>query len=161
MQIGVPKEIKTNENRVALAPAGAEALVSAGHTVHVEGGRWGGKRLLRRGLHRVGAHIAPDADAVWSAADMILKVKEPIEPGVGAHPGGGRRCFTYFHFAADERLTRAHIDSGATCIAYETGRAADARAAAAHADVGGRRTDGRAGGRRSTSRSSTAAAACC
>ena len=119
MQIGVPKEIKTNENRVALVPAGAEALVAAGHQVLVETGAGEGSGFSDADYTDVGAQIGADADAVWGAADTILKVKEPIEPE-WARIRRGQTLFTYFHFAADERLTRAHIDSGATCIAYET-----------------------------------------
>ncbi len=119
MNIGVPKEIKTNDNRIALVPAGAESLVAAGHTVWVEQGAGEGSGFSDELYTRVGAAIAPDADAVWRAAEMILKVKEPIEaewPRIRK----GQVLFTYFHFAADEALTRAHIKSGATCIAYET-----------------------------------------
>jgi alanine dehydrogenase len=119
MQIGVPKEIKTNENRVALVPAGAEALVAAGHQVLVEAGAGEGSGFNDGDYTDVGAEIGPDADAVWGAAEMILKVKEPIEPE-WRRIRRGQTLFTYFHFAADERLTRAHLDSGATCIAYET-----------------------------------------
>jgi alanine dehydrogenase len=119
MLIGVPKEIKTNENRVALVPAGAEALIANGHTVLVETGAGEGSGFSDADYAAVGVEIAPDADAVWAAAEMIMKVKEPIAvewPRMRA----GQTIFTYFHFAADEQLTRAHIDSGATCIAYET-----------------------------------------
>ena len=119
MKIGVPKEIKTNENRVALAPAGAEALVAAGHEVYVETSAGEGSGFSDADYTDVGAKIAPDADATWAAGDMILKVKEPIEPE-WKRIRRGQTLFTYFHFAADERLTRAHLDSGATCIAYET-----------------------------------------
>lgn len=119
MLIGVPKEIKTNENRVALAPAGVEALVSAGHDVVLETGAGEGSGFGDASYTAVGARIAPDADAVWGDAEMIMKVKEPIEPE-WARIRRGQLLFTYFHFAADERLTRAHLDSGATCVAYET-----------------------------------------
>jgi alanine dehydrogenase len=119
MQIGVPKEIKTNENRVALVPAGAEALIAAGHEVIVETGAGEGSGFTDSDYTDVGARVGADADAVWSAADMIMKVKEPIEPE-WTRIRRGQTLFTYFHFAADERLTRAHLDSGATCVAYET-----------------------------------------
>jgi alanine dehydrogenase len=119
MLIGVPKEIKTNENRVALVPAGAEALVSNGHRVLVETTAGEGSGFSDADYTAVGAEIAPSADAVWAAADMIMKVKEPIAPE-WKRMRAGQTIFTYFHFAADEKLTRAHIDSGATCIAYET-----------------------------------------
>jgi len=119
MKIGVPKEIKTNENRIALVPAGAEALVSAGHTVVVQHGGGEGSGFTDSDYTAVGAQIAPDAASVWGEADMIMKVKEPIAPE-WPMMREGQTIFTYFHFAADEELTRAHIDSGARCIAYET-----------------------------------------
>ncbi len=119
MKIGVPKEIKTNENRVALVPAGAEALVDAGHSVLVERGAGEGSGFSDDLYVRAGAGIAPDAAAVWKDAEMIMKVKEPIERE-WPHMRRGQTIFTYFHFAADEQLTRAHLASGAACIAYET-----------------------------------------
>ena len=119
MKIGVPKEIKTNENRVALVPAGAEALVAAGHSVLVERGAGEGSGFPDDVYTRAGARIAPDAATVWKDSEMIMKVKEPIERE-WQHMRRGQVIFTYFHFAADEKLTRAHLDSGAICIAYET-----------------------------------------
>src|SRR6185503_13753205 len=119
MKIGVPKEIKTNENRIALVPAGAEQLVSAGHSVLIESSAGLGSGFTDEMYSGVGAKIAPDAAAVWRESEMIMKVKEPIEPE-WKHMRRGQLIFTYFHFAADERLTRAHIDSGAVCVAYET-----------------------------------------
>ena len=119
MKIGIPKEIKTNENRVSLVPAGAEALVAAGHEVHVEKGAGLGSGFSDEQYTSVGAKIAADADATWAVADMIIKVKEPIAVE-WPRMKKGQTVFTYFHFAADEKLTKAHMDSGATCIAYET-----------------------------------------
>ena len=119
MRIGVPKEIKTNENRVALVPAGAEALVTQGHQVAIEKGAGEGAGFPDDSYVKAGAPIAPDADAVWRDAEMILKVKEPIAPE-WPRMRHGQTIFTYFHFAADEELTRAHMKSGAVCIAYET-----------------------------------------
>lgn len=119
MKIGVPKEIKTNENRVALVPAGAEALISAGHEVLVERGAGEGSGFSDEMYTEVGARIAPDAASAWGEADMVMKVKEPIERE-WAHLREDLTVFTYLHFAADEQLTRAHLKSGATCIAYET-----------------------------------------
>ena len=119
MKIGVPREIKTNENRIALVPGGAEALIAAGHSVLVERSAGSGSAFSDDDYTTVGARIAPDAAAVWREADMIMKVKEPIEPE-WPNMRRGQVIFTYFHFAADERLTRAHMKSGATCIAYET-----------------------------------------
>jgi alanine dehydrogenase len=119
MKIGIPKEIKTNENRISLVPAGAEALVAAGHSVVVEAGAGLGSGFSDAQYLTAGAQIAGDADAVWAAADMIVKVKEPIEPE-WKRIRPGQVIFTYFHFAANEQLTRAHLASGAVCIAYET-----------------------------------------
>ena len=119
MRIGVPKEIKTNENRIALVPAGAESLVAAGHTVVIERGAGEGSGFSDANYTDVGATIGPDAATVWREADMIMKVKEPIA-SEWQHMKRGQVIFTYFHFAADERLTRAHMESGAICIAYET-----------------------------------------
>ena len=119
MKIGVPKEVKSNENRVALVPAGAAALVAAGHSVFVEAGAGLGSAFSDEQYSAAGAIIAKDANATWAAADLIVKVKEPIRaewPLIRA----GQTVFTYFHFAADRELTQAHLDSGATCIAYET-----------------------------------------
>src|SRR6476619_3930151 len=119
MLIGVPKEIKTNENRVALVPAGAEALVAAGHSVMIEKGAGEGSGFPDSSYTAVGAKIGADADTVWRESDMIMKVKEPIKPE-WPRMRKGQVIFTYFHFAADKELTLAHIKSGATCVAYET-----------------------------------------
>jgi len=119
MIVGIPKEIKTNENRVALVPAGAGALVADGHIVMVETGAGLGSGFSDALYLAGGAQIAGDADAVWEASDLIIKVKEPIElEWKRIKPG--QTIFTYFHFAASEQLIGAHIASGATCIAYET-----------------------------------------
>jgi alanine dehydrogenase len=119
MLIGVPKEIKSNENRVALIPAGAEALVAAGHTVQVEAGAGEGSGFADADYRAAGAVVRDDAEAIWSDAQMIMKVKEPVSTEFG-RIRSGQILFTYFHFAADERLTHALIDSGAVAIAYET-----------------------------------------
>jgi alanine dehydrogenase len=119
MKIGVPKEIKTNENRVALVPAGAESLVAAGHSVMMEKGAGEGSGFPDELYTAAGATIGNDADTVWREADMIMKVKEPIAPE-WPRMKKGQTIFTYFHFAADKKLTEAHLKSGATCIAYET-----------------------------------------
>ena len=119
MKIGVPKEIKTNENRIALVPAGAEALVAAGHSVLIEKGAGEGSGFADETYTAVGAKIAPDAATVWKDSEMIMKVKEPIAQE-WPHMRDGQLLFTYFHFAADEKLTKAHIDSKAVCVAYET-----------------------------------------
>ena len=119
MKIGIPKEIKTNENRVALVPSGAAALAAEGHAVIVETGAGQGSGFGDAEYRAAGAQIAPDAATVWTSADLIVKVKEPIEPE-WPRIRPGQVIFTYFHFAASEKLTRAHIASGAVCIAYET-----------------------------------------
>lgn len=119
MVIGVPKEIKTNENRVALVPAGAEAFVTRGHEVCVEQGAGMGSGFPDQAYVAAGAKILPAADAVWAKAEMIMKVKEPIAvewPRMRA----GQVIYTYFHFAAAEDLTRAVIASKAVAVAYET-----------------------------------------
>ena len=100
-------------------PAGAEALVAAGHSVLVETGAGIGSGFTDEQYMAVGAKIAPDAATVWRDSDMIMKVKEPIEPE-WKRMEKGQLVFTYFHFAADEKLTKAHMASGATCVAYET-----------------------------------------
>ncbi len=119
MHIGVPKEIKTNENRVALAPAGAEALAAQGHSVLVERGAGEGSGFEDQAYLAAGATTLPSADEVWKRAELIMKVKEPIEPE-WPRMRRGQVMFTYFHFAADERLTHAVIGSGAVAVAYET-----------------------------------------
>ncbi len=119
MKIGVLKEIKTNESRVALAPAGVAALVAVGHEVSVECGAGEGSGFVDEQYRAAGAHLISDADAIWAAAELIVKVKEPIR-SEWPHIRAGQILFTYFHFAADRELTQAHLDSGAICIAYET-----------------------------------------
>ena len=119
MIIGVPKEIKTNENRIALVPAGAESLVQAGHAVLVERGAGEGSGFADEQYANVGARIVPDVNEVWGEAEMIMKVKEPI-PVEYPRIRRDQILFTYFHFAADEELTQALIRSGAVAIAYET-----------------------------------------
>ena len=119
MIIGVPKEIKIAENRIALVPAGAETLGAAGHTVLVEQGAGEGSGFADDLYGAVGATIVPDVNDVWAQADMIIKVKEPIEPE-WPRMRQGQVVFTYYHFAASEELTRACMDSGIIGIAYET-----------------------------------------
>ena len=119
MIVGVPKEIKTAENRVALVPAGAESLVGDGHTVLVEQGAGLGSGFADEAYTAAGAQIAKSVDDVWARAEMILKVKEPIEVE-WARMRKGQVLFTYFHFAAAEALTKAVLKSGCIAIAYET-----------------------------------------
>jgi alanine dehydrogenase len=119
MIVGVPKEIKTAENRVALVPAGAESFTSDGHTVLVERSAGVGSGFPDEAYAAAGARITPAADDIWAKADMILKVKEPIEPE-WPKMRTGQLLFTYFHFAAAEALTKAVIKSCAIAVAYET-----------------------------------------
>jgi len=119
MVIGVPKEIKTNEYRVALVPAGAQALEHEGHRVLIESGAGEGSGFPDELYREAGAEVMDGPDAVWAEAEMILKVKEPIEPE-WPRIRTDQVLFTYFHFAASEPLTRALMDSGSVAIAYET-----------------------------------------
>jgi alanine dehydrogenase len=119
MVIGVPKEIKTNENRIALVPAGAELLSARGHTVYVEKDGGVGSGFTDAQYTTAGAKILATAEEVWAKADMIMKVKEPIAVE-WPRMRKGQVIYTYFHFAAAEELTRAVIASGAVAIAYET-----------------------------------------
>jgi alanine dehydrogenase len=119
MIIGVPKEIKTNENRIALVPGGAEALVQGGHTVFIEKGAGEGSGFADDAYTAAGGQILGTADEVWERADMIMKVKEPIAVEY-PRMRKDQVIFTYFHFAASEDLTRAVMDSGCIAIAYET-----------------------------------------
>ncbi len=119
MIIGIPKEIKNNENRVALTPAGAQEFVKRGHTVFVQTTAGVNSGFPDDAYEAVGARILPDIEAVYAAAEMIIKVKEPIAPEYKL-VRKGQLVFTYFHFASSEPLTRAMIESGAVCCAYET-----------------------------------------
>jgi alanine dehydrogenase len=117
--IGIPKEIKNNEYRVALVPAGADMLVEDGHTVLVEQGAGLGTGIEDAEYLEAGAEIIPTTEEVFARADLIVKVKEPMQPEYGLlRPG--QTVFTYFHFAASEELTKAMVASGAVCVAYET-----------------------------------------
>jgi alanine dehydrogenase len=118
MRIGVAKEIKPDEYRVALTPAGALELINRGHDVVVEEGAGAGSSFADADYERVGARLA-SVDEVWESSELVLKVKEPIEPEYG-RLREGLILFTYLHIAADEPLTRALIDSGITAVAYET-----------------------------------------
>ncbi len=119
MIIGVPKEIKNNENRVAVTPAGVKELVKHGHTVYVQHTAGEGSGFSDEDYVKAGATVLPTIEETYSVAEMIIKVKEPIEPEYKLVKKG-QLVFTYFHFASDEALTLAMIESGATCIAYET-----------------------------------------
>ena len=118
MKIGIPFEVKSHENRVALRPAGAEELSRDGHEVLVQAGAGTGSGFLDAQYAAAGARIVESANEVWSS-DLVVKVKEPL-PSEYSLLREGQTLFTYFHFAADEVLTRAVMDSGAVAVAYET-----------------------------------------
>ena len=119
MIIGVPKEIKNNENRVGMTPAGVAELVKQGHTVYVQASAGANSGFADEEYTAVGAKMLPTIEATYAAAEMIVKVKEPIAPEYKLIKKG-QVVFTYFHFAADKILTEAMIESGGICIAYET-----------------------------------------
>ena len=118
MKVGVVKEIKSDEYRVALTPAGARELVERGHDVLVERGAGDGSSFPDDAYEAVGATLG-SADEVWGDAELLLKVKEPL-PSEYSLLRDGLVLFTYLHLAASEELTRALAESGATCVAYET-----------------------------------------
>src|SRR5215211_7622661 len=118
MKVGVVKEIKSDEYRVALTPAGARELVQGGHDVIVETGAGEGSSFSDEAYRAVGATLA-SVDEVWRDAELLLKVKEPL-PEEYPRLREGLVLFTYLHLAASEELTRALAESGAVCVAYET-----------------------------------------
>ncbi|MEM8847265.1 MAG: alanine dehydrogenase [Bacteroidota bacterium] len=119
MIVGVPKEIKNNESRVGMTPAGVFELVKNNHTVYVQSGAGEGSGFFDKDYQQVGATILDTIQEVYAVSEMIVKVKEPIAE---EYPlvRKGQIVFTYFHFASSEMLTKAMMESGATCIAYET-----------------------------------------
>lgn len=119
MIIGIPKEIKNNENRVALTPSGANELTKHGHTVYVQASAGVNSGFSDESYQRAGAKILPTIEEVYAVAEMIIKVKEPIEPEYQLIRRG-QLIFTYFHFASSEALTHAMLEVGAICCAYET-----------------------------------------
>ncbi|MEM9545777.1 MAG: alanine dehydrogenase [Bacteroidota bacterium] len=119
MIIGVPKEIKNNENRVALTPAGAKELIKRGHTLYVQKTAGNGSGFQDQQYIDAGAKILPTIEEVYEIAEMIMKVKEPIESEYNLIKKD-QLVFTYFHFASSEPLTHAMIKSGSICLAYET-----------------------------------------
>ena len=121
MKIGVPKEIKNNENRVGMTPAGVKEMTARGHQVYVQHTAGEGTGFADEEYTGAGAVILPAIEDVYATADMIVKVKEPIEPEYKL-VRRGQLLFTYFHFACDRPLLDAMLASGATCIAYETVR---------------------------------------
>ncbi len=119
MIIGVPKEIKNNENRVALTPGGAKELIKRGHTVYVQATAGNGSGFSDSEYEAAGANILPTIEATYDIAEMIMKVKEPIEPEYNLIKED-QLVFTYFHFASYEPLTKAMIANKSICLAYET-----------------------------------------
>jgi alanine dehydrogenase len=119
MLVGVPKEIKTDEYRVAMIPVGVEELTRCGHKVVIQSGAGLGSGIPDDQYAMHGAEIVPSAEEVWKRADLVVKVKEPL-PNEWRLLRPGQIVFTYFHFAADEKLTRAVLESGIIAVAYET-----------------------------------------
>ncbi|MFN4258857.1 MAG: alanine dehydrogenase [Gemmataceae bacterium] len=119
MIIGVPKEIKTDEYRVAMIPVGVEELTKRGHRVLIQAGAGQGSGIHDEQYAQHGAELVKDAADIWKRAELIVKVKEPL-PEEWPLIRAGQMVFTYFHFAADEKLTRTVLASGCTAIAYET-----------------------------------------
>lgn len=119
MRIAVPKEIKNHEYRIALTPAGARELAGRGHEVIIQAGAGEGAGFSDTEYEAAGARLESDVAKVWESAELILKVKEPQAEEV-ARLSTGQTLFTYLHLAAEEKLTRGLMESGATCIAYET-----------------------------------------
>ncbi|HWW90188.1 MAG TPA: alanine dehydrogenase [Solirubrobacteraceae bacterium] len=119
MRIGIPTEVKTDEYRVAITPAGVRELSVRGHEVLVQAGAGDGSAMANEQFRAQGARIVEDADAVFAEAELVLKVKEP-QPDEVRKLREGQTLFTYLHLAADPDLARELQESGATCIAYET-----------------------------------------
>jgi len=119
MRVGVPTEIKDNENRVGMVPATVHELCDAGHEVFIEAGAGFGSGITDEEYESAGAQLLPAAADVWDRAEMIVKVKEPL-PREYSLIRSDHVLFTYFHFAASRELTEAMIERGATCLAYET-----------------------------------------
>lgn len=119
MKVGIPKEIKNNENRVGMTPAGVAAMTGRGHEVYVQHTAGDGSGFSDDEYVGAGAKIVPTIEDVYREAEMIVKVKEPIEPEYNL-VRKGQLLFTYFHFACEKELTDAMLKSGAVCLAYET-----------------------------------------
>ncbi|GAA4473909.1 alanine dehydrogenase [Rhodococcus olei] len=124
MRIGIPRELKIHEYRVAITPAGVQELVAHGHQVLVESGAGAGSSLPDDHYRAAGARIVPDAADVWADADLVLKVKEPVAEEY-SRMRAGQVLFTYLHLAASRECTDALLAAGTTSIAYETVRSAD------------------------------------
>ena len=119
MKVGIPKEIKNNENRVGMTPAGVAEMIRHGHEVMVQHTAGEGSGFADDDYVKAGARILPTIEDVYRECDMIVKVKEPIEPEYKL-VRKGQLLFTYFHFACEKELTDAMLKSGAVCLAYET-----------------------------------------
>ncbi|MEA2375578.1 MAG: alanine dehydrogenase [Thermoleophilaceae bacterium] len=119
MKVGIPTEVKTDEYRVAITPAGVRELTVHGHEVLIQSGAGDGSLITDGAYEAQGARIVPDAQALFAEADLVLKVKEP-QPGEVAMLSSEQTLFTYLHLAPAPELTAALCDSGATCVAYET-----------------------------------------
>lgn len=124
MRVGIPTEIKNNEFRVAITPSGVAELVQRGHEVLIQAGAGDGSAISDADFKRAGAQMVNSADEVWAEAELLLKVKEPIEPEY-AKMRKGQTLFTYLHLAASKPCTDALMASGTTSIAYETVQTAD------------------------------------
>lgn len=124
MRIGIPKEIKQGESRVGMTPAGVAELIKHGHKVFVQHTAGEGSGFPDAAYEHVGAEILPTIEDVYTQSEMIIKVKEPIEPEYSL-VRKDQLVYTYFHFASDRPLTEAMIKSGAVCLAYETVEEAD------------------------------------
>ena len=119
MIIGVPKEIKPDEYRVGMVPSGARALVQGGHTVLVEKSAGEGSGITDGQFTHEGAELVESAEEVWTRAEMIIKVKEPVEPEFDCLREG-MILYTFLHLAADKRLTEVLLEKGIIGVAYET-----------------------------------------
>ncbi|MDR0686586.1 MAG: alanine dehydrogenase [Dysgonamonadaceae bacterium] len=119
MKIGVPKEIKNNESRVSLTPGGVYALTQHGHKVQIQAGAGVNSGFNDESYEEAGAKILPSAEEVFATSEMIIKVKEPVESEYSMIKPD-QLLFTYFHFAADKKLTNAMMESNSVCLAYET-----------------------------------------
>jgi alanine dehydrogenase len=124
MRVGIPTEIKNNEFRVAITPAGVAELAHRGHEVMIQSGAGDGSAISDRDFKAAGAEMVSTAEQVWAEADLLLKVKEPIEPEYRLMRKG-QTLFTYLHLAASKPCTDALLGSGTTSIAYETVQTAD------------------------------------
>jgi alanine dehydrogenase len=124
--VGVPKEVKDNEYRVALTPEGANELTAAGHQVLIQDGAGSGSSIPQQRYERAGAEVVSSAAEVWSGSDMVMKVKEPV-PSEFEHLREGQVLFTYLHLAASRELTQALMDRKVSAVAYETVQLPDGR----------------------------------